>query len=160
MTKKHFKITVLFLPLLFCTVFILSNSLKNGEQSRRDSDVILEIVETVANKIVPNNNLNWNFIVRKSAHIIEFFGLGVLAMLLFLQFKKKLWFSFISSLSYSVFVASCDEIIQRFTERTSSFTDVMIDTFGAISGICLILLMYYIFVMRRRECGRSVKKQG
>ena len=153
MTKFSLRITVLVLLPLFCTGFIFSNSLKNVEQSRKDSSVIVEIVEDVANKVIKQDakKLNWDHIVRKSAHFIEFFVLGVLTVLLFLQTGMKRWMTVICALSYAVLVASADEFIQSFSDRSACVTDVMIDMSGALSGICLILMLNYLIECYRRK---------
>ena len=73
MIKNPWKIVPFILLALFCTLFIFSNSLKNAEASRADSDVIVRIVEKIANKINPDNDWDLNYIVRKGAHLFEFF---------------------------------------------------------------------------------------
>ncbi len=135
------KIALLMILVLLSTAFVFSNSLKNREESKADSDVIVEVVENVSEKIYPDNQLNWHYIVRKSAHLFEFFVLGVFTMILSLSFKEERWKTVLCGFLYVFFVACTDEIIQRFTDRGSSFTDVMIDLAGASVGICVVLVL-------------------
>ena len=141
MTGKNFKIVLFALIVLLCTIFIFSNSLKNIEESRADSDVIVEIVEEICERIEPDNDLNLDYIVRKCAHFTEFFVLGVSCVLLYFQTRKGISGSLCYVFLYVVAVAFCDEFIQRFTGRGSRFTDVMIDTSGAVAGIVVSLIL-------------------
>ena len=124
----------------FCIIFIFSNSLKNGEESHKDSAGIVDFVEDLAEKIAPENQVDWNYIVRKGAHLFEFFVLGVFASMFFFQWKPKRKYGVIYSFICVILIACTDEFIQRFTGRTSSFKDVMIDICGASIGIGFILL--------------------
>lgn len=151
MRKITVKNAFLILLLLLCTVFIFSNSLKDSEASHKDSDVIVEIVEDVADKIQPENNVDWNYIVRKSAHLTEFFILGVLSMLLALQIIKKRWMAMLTVASFVILIATTDEIIQIFSGRSSMFSDVLIDTAGALVGIGVVLLLYQVALNIKRK---------
>lgn len=151
MRKITVKNAFLILLLLLCTVFIFSNSLKDSEASHKDSDVIVEIVEDVADKIQPENNVDWNYIVRKSAHLTEFFILGVLSMLLALQIIKKRWMAMLIVASFVILIATTDEIIQIFSGRSSMFSDVLIDTAGALVGIGVVLLLYQVALNIKRK---------
>lgn len=149
MIKRSYKILLIALLVLLCTAFIFSNSFKNAEQSRADSDVIVEIVEKVAGKIAPDNELDWNYIVRKCAHLFEFFVLGACATLLYFRFNKGHHLTVGLVFLYAIAVAFSDEFIQRFTGRGSSFTDVMIDALGACMGIFFVLLLELLIKRRK-----------
>ena len=140
--SKTNPILVLLVSLvLLCTAFIFSNSLKDSAASHADSDVIVGVVEKVADRIKPGNGLDWSYIVRKGAHLFEFFVLGTLTMILSECIERRRWRAIIYALLYVLAVASADEFIQSFTGRTSSFTDVLIDMLGAVIGIGLVMLM-------------------
>ena len=134
------KMVMLGVLVFFCIIFIFSNSLKNGEESHKDSAGIVEFVKDLAEKIAPENQVDWNYIVRKSAHLFEFFVLGVFSAMFFFQWKPKRKYGIIYSFICVILIACTDEFIQRFTGRTSSFEDVMIDICGASIGIGFILL--------------------
>ena len=140
MIDRYQKMVIFGVLMLFCVSFIFSNSLKNSEQSHKDSNVIVEFVEDVVKQMVPNNHWDWNYIVRKSAHIFEFFVLGVCTMLFFSQVHTKTNLNVLFAFVCVIVIASTDEFIQRFTGRTSSVKDVMIDLFGASLGIGFVLL--------------------
>ena len=151
-----YKKIVLFIALvLISTAFIFSNSLKNQEESKADSDVIVEIIEHLASKIKPNNTVEWSSVVRKSAHLFEFCVLGVFAMFLSLRLKKECWKTIILGFLYVFFIACADEFIQRFTGRGAAFSDVMIDVVGATIGIGL----FFTLNLLTKRVRNSLKKK-
>ena len=141
MSGFYRKMIVFVIPVLLIIAFIFSNSLKNSEESNKDSGVIVEVVEDIAEQIAPNNQLNWNYIVRKNAHLFEFFVLGVFTMLFFFQLKHKIKFGILYTFIFVILIACADEFIQSFTGRTSCFQDVAIDVCGATIGIVFVLLL-------------------
>ncbi|MBQ8275057.1 MAG: VanZ family protein [Clostridia bacterium] len=147
MNKISHRIVLLVVLILLCTAFIFSNSLKNGEESRADSDVIMEIVERIAEVIFPNNTLDWNYIVRKGAHLFEFCVLGILVTLLAFLCKHRT--AVVYALLYVAFVASTDEFIQQFTGRSSRLADVGIDITGALIGFGLVWAVRW--AIKRRQ---------
>lgn len=151
MIKKYGKIGVFALAVLFCTAFIFSNSLKDSVESHNDSSVIVEIVKNLMDKIAPHNELDWNFIVRKTAHLIEFFVLGVVLMLSLLQTKSKRRNDFVYAVIIATVIAMIDEFIQSFVGRGDSLTDVIIDVTGAFLGIFLIYLIDVLTEYRRAK---------
>ena len=150
MIKFYCKVAWRVLLVLLCTLFVFSNSLKNSEESHADSGFFVEIVESVADAIFPDNECDWNYTVRKGAHLLEFFVLGVFATLLSVCFVKNRRAALCIALLYLVVIAALDEFIQRFTGRTSSFTDVLIDLAGGCIGVALVLLLNCA-ISRHRE---------
>jgi VanZ family protein len=153
MNKIFYKCAVAALLMLLCTTFIFSNSLKDSATSHADSDAIVEIVKVLVSKINLDNKLDWNYVVRKGAHLFEFFLLGVCTSILFFGVVKKRRIAFVCTFGYVIFTASFDELIQRFTGRTSCFSDVLLDLMGAVAGIGLILFLDAVI-----KRSRAVKK--
>ena len=129
--------------------------MKNAEASRADSDGIVRIVEKIANKINPDNDWDLNYIVRKGAHLFEFFVLGASATLLYFKLHGKHRFALGFVFIYAAAVAFADEFIQRFTGRGSSIVDVMIDILGAFIGISFVLLLKLLLSYRKKCKGTS-----
>lgn len=150
MVKFNCKVAWVVLLVLLCTLFIFSNSLKNSEESHADSGFFVEIVESVADAIFPGNECDWSFIVRKGAHLFEFFVLGVFTALSSLFVVKRRRSALLVAFLYLCFIASIDEFIQLFTGRTSSFSDVMIDLVGGCVGVATVLLLR-LAIDRKRE---------
>jgi VanZ family protein len=89
---------------------------------------------------VPMSRVTWQeFVIKKSAHVIEF---GVLAAFLYRAFlgsgtgkKNAFRISLLTSIVYGVL----DEVHQRFTPgRTSTIRDVLFDTMGALIGLFFV----------------------
>lgn len=82
------------------------------------------------------------FFVRKSAHFIEYFLLGLFTARALNLTGKKLWFSVLISCLYACF----DEYHQTFISgRSGQLSDVILDTIGASFGT----LSYFLFASRR-----------
>ena len=148
--KQNRLSVILVLLVVLATAFIFSNSLKNGEESVADSDAIIALIEPLIEKIFgEEHQIDLNYIVRKSAHLAEFFLLGALTSCLILDLKRRhgkhlRGYEFF----YVLAVAVADEYIQSFTGRTSMVADILIDFLGAILGFGTVFL---IFAWRRRK---------
>ena len=84
-------------------------------------------------------------IIRKLAHVTEYFLLGLLLFRAFRSennIQKPLRWASYSLLVVALFALG-DEFHQSFViTRTSSIVDVGIDTFGGFLGLCVILLWH------------------
>ena len=137
------KISVLLVLTVFVMCFIFYNSFQNSEESNEASEVIEEIVEPIVEEIVGEDVVDVTYLVRKGAHITEFFVLGVLVCNVLNEIsKKRKNFKYILGygLFYVLAVAVTDEYIQSFSDRTSSVIDVLIDFSGASSGFAATVL--------------------
>lgn len=137
---------------ILATAFIFSNSLKNGEQSNKDSGVIEEVVEPIIIGITHDPNTDVNFIVRKGAHLTEFCVLGITVMCtvlaVYTRFGKKIMgYGFF----YVLAVAVTDEFIQSFSDRTSSVRDVLIDFTGSMIGFLLVFAVVSIIMLYKKK---------
>lgn len=138
--KKHLKIcTFVFVILtVFSIVFILSNSLKNGEESYEQSKGLVDLIESIFD---PNDTISTediNYFVRKVSHILEFalLGFSVAGMITLICYTKGNHHISLPLLC-GLLVAVIDEFIQSFTGRTSSVSDVIIDFVGVICGVLI-----------------------
>lgn len=85
------------------------------------------------------NNDTVFFIIRKLAHLFEYFILGILIYNLLIEYKiSKI---ILISVLFCIIFASLDEFHQLFIPgRSSKVLDVFIDTIGSYCGILLINL--------------------
>ena len=148
--KKYLKWVALALTIVWC-LFIWQFSLSDAEQSSATSDPIVESVNGVLENINPNLEVTSEE-VRKSAHFVEFMGLGALvALTLYLfGFPHIVPFGLIAV----VLAATVDECLQFFSPgRAPSVVDALIDTAGGICGILgFLLVLYLVFaIMKRKE---------
>jgi VanZ family protein len=129
--------------LLFIWIsFIFINSMQTGTQSSEVSGWISETFSQVLNFLrIRIGEEDISLIVRKGAHVFEFFILALLfSENYFLRFplNKVLEYTIISCIA----IAITDEIIQLFVEgRAGMLVDVAIDNVGAVFGSLLFYLI-------------------
>ena len=143
MQTKHLLILFALLSTLV-TGYIFSNSFKDAEASHAQSGAVMEMVEPVLTPVIrqeteEETQKKLSFVVRKAAHFIEFAALGICvggftAALCALK-RRNLW---ALAPGICLAAAACDEIIQSFTDRTSSVKDVALDLCGSVFGILLV----------------------
>ena len=122
-----------------CAIFYFSS--RTAAESSAQSDAVKAFLIKV-------------FIVRKSAHFLEYTGLGLLfALAFYIHFgKPKTLLAVVCSSAYAV----TDEIHQLFVEgRACKFADWGIDTAGAVAGALFILAVISI-----ADRYRSNRKKG
>lgn len=142
-------------------------SAMNANSSSNLTDVVLEILEKIRShnslidgiftKLTENHSLF--FIVRKMAHMFVFCVLQIIVFNLFralkMPFAKAAVFSILAVFGY----ACLDEFHQLFVDgRSGQFTDVMIDTFGGIIGLNIVILskLFISFVKKIKQKYLSV----
>jgi VanZ family protein len=150
----------------FWMVAIFSFSAKAVDDSDAQSGIFAHIV---ASLVVPGYaqmsaeeqtvaTEPFNYPVRKAAHVSEYALLGVLvstALAVSLKrknaqenFVKVGGFALLICVSY----AASDEIHQLFVPgRSSQFTDVCIDTLGALAGILVVLMIRALWERRNQK---------
>lgn len=150
------RLVFLFVLIVFAIGFIFYNSLQNSEESNRASGVIEKVVEHIVDRIVGENDIDINYLVRKCAHLTEFFVLGFVVMGIVLTVGLKY-------MGYGLFsvlaIAVTDEYIQSFSDRTSSVKDVLIDFTGAVIGICVCVIVFLVG-RKLREIYRKKTYKG
>ena len=135
--------------MILWTAFIWHNSLAPRVESSAQSGEVLTIINTILEHL---NHLHVSeFLVRKAAHMFEFFVLAILWLtIFFLQNrrcqKKELLLAFLCT----AFVAIIDEIIQLHVPgRSGEVRDVLVDCTGAAIGILVFAGSYYLIKRRR-----------
>ncbi len=152
MNHKRWAI-VFWILTAICMAVIFSFSAKPAEESTQQSNVFVQWLLQLFGE-----NEYWEFIVRKSAHCLEFTGLSLLmnTALYFTKNKKQfLWGIFGTSL-YAV----TDELHQlRIDGRSCQFTDWVIDTVGALLGAAAFAVLFAIIkaVMNKKNSKRTNK---
>ena len=86
------------------------------------------------------------FLIRKGTHFV---GYGIVALLFYVLYRKLAWnLPALIAILTVFFIASLDELRQSFIPgRTGIFSDVILDTAGAI---CFILLAKIILTFKNR----------
>lgn len=126
---------------------IFSFSNQNGEQSTSTSDGVLDrLVSIFVDDEIDENEKEiiidkYTGFIRKTAHFMIYFILGILVFSLLLEFKIN-HIVIITTFICMLYAAS-DEIHQSFIPgRSCEIRDVLIDTSGSFLSICLCFLIY------------------
>lgn len=153
MLRKTISIILLLLWMTVIFMFSSSGSVKSNDTSGKVISSAISVKDKVTSKETKPEAKKkivkkLNYSVRKSAHVFEYFVLGVLALNVFDAFnvKRKVLFAIILCILY----ASSDEFHQIFTGRTASIIDVLLDSVASIVGIYLLN-----FIFSRRKKGRA-----
>jgi len=167
-TKRQMIALLLILCTLGAQLFIFSNSLKGGEESAKQSGAVVEVVRPSVEQILPAVKVeptedNVVRFVRKAAHFLEFALLGFLCCVTARYFTKKKSVFLTVPFGYCVLTALADEGIQLFSQgRAGRFTDVLIDSGGALTGLlfafgCIALAGW--IKNRKKEKKTPVQKE-
>lgn len=137
------------------TVFIFSNSIESPEDSSSASSFVANMLRPLFEIFVDTTKFNFELFVRKLAHFVEFAALGV-SVGCMTRYGEKLFRKHFRgySLFYLLAIAVLDEFIQRFFERGSSVSDVLLDFSGAIFGVTVINLA----LLCVKKLKRTMKK--
>lgn len=147
MTRKII-LCVLIAASVLWTAFIFSNSIATAEKSSAQSLGVTETVNKVASAVGVDQEITEST-VREMAHFTEFAVLAVLlssTVAAALCYKKALGISLLyicASVPTCFLLAGVDELIQKFSDgRACQFTDMLLDTLGAVCGCALFIACY------------------
>lgn len=144
--KKYAKIFAVAVLFMCCLIFIMSS--QNSDESTNSSDFFVNICCKIFFpeyfSMPPAEKFDlYIFIVtfvRKGAHFTEYLILGQLVFELFsvLPKPKKMLSCMIAAQAFASIFAMTDEFHQNFVPgRAMRFTDVLIDSSGALLGILI-----------------------
>ena len=152
--RKHstYKIKIIFrifiISTLLMTVFIFSNSLTSAVESKETSRGVLIFIQDLFSELGINIALTQK-IVRKSAHIIEYFILGILffciyKVLSYITQKSSKYAYLISGIA--ILIPIIDENLQRFSPgRSCEIRDMLIDMAGISTGILVSMAAAFFY---------------
>ena len=147
---------VLIIVLVWWMSVIFRFSAQNGTQSTQASDQVVEVFSDVIAKVTGNDHIKikltvtyrsqFEYGIRKLAHMFIYFILAITAMLLLFTFERVPMLVRMLLSVFGCFLYSCtDEFHQSFSYgRGPSLRDVFIDTFGASMGIIVALILFCI----------------
>lgn len=155
MNKKYTRLILSALIfVLLCSIVIMSwhFSEQSGYTSNNLSAKVAKSIEnSIADNFITNRNdtfwkVTLNLIVRKAAHFLEYMLIGATICLLLNILIKKVWLSLAISIITCPIFAYIDEYRQKFSYgRSPRWTDVKIDTSGALLGILIITIVFLVF---------------
>ncbi|MFT3951634.1 MAG: VanZ family protein [Oscillospiraceae bacterium] len=156
------ELVLALLTLLWCTIIFLFSAATGTESEGVSGDAAQTTLETVFDDFhqypQPQREsmiAQLDHILRKCSHFLEYMVLGVLAALT-LRRQKGL-FRFAAATAFCFVYAASDEFHQHFSNgRSPSVTDVGIDTGGALTGICAVVLVSALVKLARKpKVGKS-----
>ena len=131
------KISLLLVILWMIFIFVISSF--NATSSSNQSNFIVDIITSIIN--IKDTEL-LSLIIRKLAHFIEYFILGILVINFITRYDKKIIIAILLCIIY----ATSDEIHQIFVPgRSCQIIDIMIDSLGSIMGI-------YLYKLIKKKC--------
>lgn len=150
-TTKSNRLIIKYLTVIvwMLIIFLLSN--EPASLSSERSDVILRTVQSIDLSLLQDAT---EFIVRKFAHLLAYFVLGMLLYLLVSEYKLSVRRTMLVSIILAAAYACTDEIHQLFvTGRSGQVSDVLIDTTGALVGV---LVYVGLLQMHRRRVQKNL----
>lgn len=154
--RKYWKWILPAALILLWLTFIWRNSTLHVEESAMQSLPYVELLKPLLKKLgVPK--LSYGHVVRKTAHMLEFFVLGVMigaAALYLLPRKWKKAYRALTAFLICAAAGAADEWIQTFQPgRSGELIDVARDCAGALVGILCAVLIQCIHdrVIRKKQ---------
>lgn len=149
---------------VLCAVAIFIFSTQNGDESvdlsRSFLKHLIAFIKGISiDEVTYSDVEKYGFIIRKIAHFMEFFALGIFSCLTSWAFFRKKYI--IISFVFCIIYASLDEIHQLFSDgRGPAVRDVCIDSAGASVGILLaILIIHYVCKIYAKKENIKYKKE-
>ena len=152
---------VLSIVSIFWIFFIFSNSAETATESNDKSyDVVEIIVEKVLREDFQSKSKSEisviNNFIRKFAHFSEFAVFSLFAVLSFWAWNLKKNLRYFLPVAAAFLVACTDEIIQYFVPgRACRFTDVLIDTGGAVFLVVVLISLKLLFLKFKSIRGNN-----
>ena len=154
MKQRRFFYICLILTLVWIGVIYAYSAQPADESSQNSSGIVEALIQILFPDFEELSHLEQTqlldditWFVRKSAHATEY---AILAILIYLTcvisnlkwaHKVKIWIALAGSVVY----AATDEIHQLFVDgRYGQFSDVLIDTFGALIGVLILQIIYQL----------------
>lgn len=152
MSKQRFRLGVYILLTILIMALIFAFSSHDADKSQALSDGVLFKLLSLLN--MQQYMERYEILIRKLAHFSLYFALGLSSCLMFYEIvpnRKRPFKAPAVSLVFSVLYAASDEIHQFFVPgRSMQFSDVLLDSAGALTAI-LLLYSARKLVFRLRE---------
>lgn len=153
MKLKIRRIVFLFLIIINCTAIFIFSSEPGKDSSRTSSravDFICEIIPSIKNMPEEEKNIlkeQMVLPVRKCAHFTLYMILGILTINYMHTYKGRGFYQkALVSILFCFLYSLTDEYHQLFVDgRAGQFTDVFIDSLGALTGILVVIFIAKIY---------------
>lgn len=140
---------------------INSFSATPADVSKTESQYVINAVEKVTegvqNKSEGENSswlsgMSFHKLVRKTAHVINFFILAFLHTMLFFSYSRKKLLTVLLTFFVGLCGAALDEATQLFVPgRSAQVSDVFVDFIGTVLGCVFFVLLYRRFIFKSKR---------
>ena len=142
--------------------FSAQNAEKSSETSSRVVDIVVEHFVPKYKKMPPQKQYTVRqmvtLYVRKSAHMMEYFLLGILLSNWFSVFIRTQWLWRMAAFGSGSLFAASDEFHQNFSAgRSPQAMDVLIDASGVMCGVIAVSLLHILLSYIRGRRGQHGK---
>lgn len=133
---------------MLCMVIIFAFSMDNSVQSTKKSEGVIIQVSSILgldfNEKQQQHLIKFFFVpVRKAAHFFIYFVLGIALISFLREFSISVRKIILLSIFLAFLYACSDEFHQLFVSgRSGQFSDVLLDTLGASTGIGIYYLLF------------------
>lgn len=161
MDKQTQRTAMIFAVLTTLNLAVIwGSSILPAEASSNQSSFITSILLT----IFRNADVDaLEYVVRKCAHFCEFAALGALSLGLTYTISKydlrRTWSRTAIPVLGCLFATSTDEMIQIFSERGNSVSDVLLDFSGSLTAMCVVFITLLIVNSYRERTAISRDEQ-
>lgn len=153
--KKELKQSILLVVFILSLVFVWGQSCVSKSDSETTSDAFVDIIkpleEIKPNEVYTSEYVYYNHLIRKGAHVFEFFIIGVELALIVIMFSRKKNTAIVlfwNSLMAGMMIGLIDETIQIFANRGTLVSDVWFDVLGTGIGAGLVSI---IKVLKKKQ---------
>lgn len=147
MNKRIVIKTILYLLVVIWMGVIFYFSNMNRDDSDDTSKGLLYKIVSVSN--VSDDKIDdvvekYNVVIRKIAHISEYFILSILVYLSLIYSDISINSSIIISIIVCILYSICDEMHQLFVGRGGQVMDVFIDSIGIFTGMFIVKIRLFL----------------
>ncbi len=125
--------------LVVYVLLVYGHSLIPAEISSQESGAVLEFLRRMSSAVHLPGDMLTEHIVRKTAHFLEYMGMGALLYLNARIMVRQRMASFQSMAAMAIWLPFLDETIQLFVRgRSGQISDVWLDMAGMWTGIAVM----------------------
>lgn len=128
------------LVLIWMSLIFMISHTPNDASYEASKEIVSSVVGNTATNTMVLNGMTLNKLVRKLAHVVEYFVLSMLVINALKNYNLTNKQLYMYSLTLCTLYACSDEIHQYFVGRSASISDILIDTCGIVIGILLYKL--------------------
>lgn len=152
MQRKNKIILYSFTTIVIMTVIFLFSAQNADDSSRFSEGFISTLLGRLFETMLPQFGLDYKFVIRKYAHVFEYFCLGVSMYMLLHEIQPKNYlFPAIGTETLCFLYACTDEWHQTFVPgRSGRFVDTFVDAIGISTAVILMSVALYVYNYRKR----------